>query len=71
MTFEDFKATVMELAPGKRWQHVLPAVTEWHRQRFVDVLKKGAKIPQAYDVVMENRNMADEAFYTMLKTYEP
>lgn len=71
MNFEDFKEAVIVLAPGKRWQHVLPAVPEWHRQRFVDVLKAGAKIPQAYDVVMDNRNMADDMFYTMLKTYKP
>jgi hypothetical protein len=71
MNFEDFKAVVMEVAPGKRWLHVLPAVPEWYRQRFVDVLKAGAKIPQAYDVVMNNRNVTDEAFYTMLKNYKP
>lgn len=68
MDFDVFKETVKEITPGKRWQHVLPAVPEWHRQRFIDTLRTGAKIPQAYEVVINARNMTDEAFYDLINS---
>ncbi|RYE25202.1 MAG: hypothetical protein EOP51_04945 [Sphingobacteriales bacterium] len=62
MEFEEFKEKVKEIVPGKRWYHVLPAVSPNCRERFLALIQVGVIMPKAYDLIEKMKDYRDEDF---------
>lgn len=72
VNYENFEKEV-KMCPyyDADWGHILPGVPMQHRQRFVDVISKGVRMPDAFDLVLVSSKMTDEAFYKKLNERYP
>ncbi len=68
LQYEEFESNVLAVA-GKlfyKWRHLLPVVPLAHRHRFMVTLKKGFRIPQAFDFVMTSQTIHDDEYHSFL-----
>ena len=52
----------------EQWAHVLPAVPETQRERFLKIITMGLNIPKAYDLIIITKDLTEEEFDKEIKS---
>ncbi|HEY1030274.1 MAG TPA: hypothetical protein VGD89_00755 [Flavipsychrobacter sp.] len=65
--YKAFETAVKEIVAEDRWLHILPAVPDGLRSRFLSAIKAGIGMPYAFDLVLVSKSMTDSAFEQKLR----
>lgn len=72
VNYENFEQAVQSCTfYDADWAHILPGVPIQHRRRFVDVVSRGVRMPDAFDLVLVSAQMSKEDFYKKLDEQYP
>ncbi|MEZ5017017.1 MAG: hypothetical protein R2800_08180 [Flavipsychrobacter sp.] len=67
--YESFELAMLQLKGDtyKEWEHLLPFIPADLRYRYINAVKKGFSMPQAFDLVLSTTTVADHKFELLLQ----
>lgn len=70
LSYKEFEEAVRQInTDSEQWQHILAAIPHTHRQRYIDTLKAGWDMPEAFDIVLTSTHIDNDAYTVMLANH--
>ncbi len=70
LSYKEFEEAVRQIVTDSgQWQHILAAIPHTHRARYINTLKAGWDMPEAFDIVLTSTHIDDAAYAAMLANH--